>query len=242
MHHRLGCQAQHNIVIALTARGRAASSGPLKLKALWHSRVLSAQGMLCTLGTHAVLFCGRWPHRRRSAGESLSLPFAPRLSRWRKRSSISETMPRSITACAAISGIFICGAATHDCKRATQRQAGTQAHRRARRQADPVDRKHRCGDCLAARFRRMLDRPAEPVRALQWARMAVCLNSPHLTSLQLAPQCAGGKHSEPPEVLTAAHTAQRTEAGSTRATSSPGLGSPLPYLHWDWDWAWAGTA
>jgi hypothetical protein len=122
----------------------------------------------------------------------------------------------------------------------TQRQAGTQAHRRARRQADPVDRKHRCGDCLAARFRRMLDRPAEPVRPLQSARTAVRLSPPHLTSLQLVRQCAGGKHSEPPERLTA-FSACRTTDGGTRATSSPGLGSPLPYLHGDCDWAWAGT-
>ena len=118
--------------------GAAQAQGTLALQGL----VLSAQGMLCTLGTHAVLFCGRWPHRRRSAGESLPLPFAPRLSRWRKRSSISETMPRSITACAAISGIFICGAATHDWKRArvcaardsaAGRHAGTQAGSQAGR-------------------------------------------------------------------------------------------------------------
>jgi hypothetical protein len=68
----------------------------------------------------------------------------------------------------------------------------------------------------------------EPVRPLQWARTAVRLSPPHLTSLQLVRQCAGGKHSEPPERLTAAHAAQRTEA-------------PVPHLRWDWDWAWAGT-
>jgi hypothetical protein len=123
----------------------------------------------------------------------------------------------------------------------TQRQAGTQAQRRARRQADPVDRKHRCGDCLAARFRRMLDRPAEPVRPLQ----SVGANG-------RAPQPASPDLTAAGEAVRrwqAQRTARkvdggacRTTDGGTRATSSPGLGSPLPYLRWDCDWAWAGTA
>ena len=224
----VGCQAQHNIAPALTARGRA-SPRPLKLKALWHSWVLSARGMLCTLGTRAVLFCFvGGGHTGAARQESRCL------CRLLRGSRDGGSARQSARRCRAASPLAPPPAASSSAERQhttasgrecvrheTQRQAGTQAHRRARRQADPVDRKHRCGDCLAARFRRMLDRPAEPVRPLQSARTAVRLSPPHLTSLQLVRQCAGGKHSEPPERLTAAHAAQRTEA-------------PVPHLPRDW--------
>jgi hypothetical protein len=137
-------------------------------------------------------------------------------------------MPRSITACAATSGIFICGAATHDCKRGSvcgMRLSGRQAHRH---RGGLAGRQTRSIVSIAAATALLhdfdgcwIDLPNPSARSNRWARTAVRLSPPHLTSLQLVRQCAGGKHSEPPERLTAAHAAQRTEA-------------PVPHLPRDW--------